>query len=92
MFSIELKKTGTVTIDLDNLTVLDVRSLLDVKKNARDGDETLSKAVSLSADEMGAMPYTEYRKLTKFFWQCVNDPLKNEDNNVKNSHSESGSA
>lgn len=90
MFSIELKKTGKVTVDLDNLSVLDVRNLLDVKKKSREGDEILSKAVSLSADEIGAMPYPEYRKLTRFFWECVNDPLKNEDNE-KNSLSESGS-
>jgi len=91
MFSIDLKKTGTVTVDLDNLTVLDVRNLLDVKKKSREGDEILGKAVGMSADEIGEMPYPEYRKLIRFFWDCVNDPLKNEDNE-KNSLSESGSA
>ena len=87
MFSIELK-TRKITIDLYALTVQDVRDLLDVKKKAHEGDVILSKVVGLTAEELQAMPYPDYRKLTKFFWQCVNDPLKDEDE-VKNSPSAS---
>lgn len=89
MFSIELK-TRKVTVDLYALTVADVRDLLDVKKKAHDGDVILSKAVGMTAAELQAMPYPEYRKLTRFFWKCINDPLKDEDEE-KNSVSESTS-
>ena len=89
MFSIELK-TRNITVDLNALSVLDVRALLDTKKKPRDGDVILSKAVGMTVEEIEALPYPEYRKLTRFFWQCVNDPLKDEDD-AKNSQSESTS-
>lgn len=90
MFSIKLK-SREVTVDLYALTVADVRDLLDTKKKAHDGDAILSKAVGLSPAELQGLPYPEYRKLTRFFWQCVNDPLKDEDEE-KNSRSESTTA
>lgn len=87
MFTVNLK-SREVVIDLYALSVLDVRNLLDVKKKAHDGDTILAKAVNMTVDEIEALPYPEYRKLTRFFWQCVNDPLKDEDEE-KNSPSES---
>jgi hypothetical protein len=91
MFSTKLKSGKEVTIDLYALTVQDVRSLLDVKKKQHEGDELLGKAVGMTADELAALPFPDYRKLTRFFWQCVSDPLKDEDD-AKNSQSESTSA
>jgi hypothetical protein len=89
MFSLKLK-SRTITVDLYKLTVQDVRDLLDVKKKPHDGDVILSKALGMPPEDLEAMPYPEYRKVTKFFWQCVNDPLKDEDD-AKNSVSESTS-
>lgn len=85
MFSIELK-SRKVTIDLYALSVSDVRALLDTKKKAHEGDVILAKAVGMTAEELESLPYPEYRKLTRFFWECVNDPLKDEDD-AKNSQS-----
>ena len=87
MFTVKLK-SREVTIDLYKLSVQDVRDLLDTKKKAHDGDVTLSKAVDMTVQEIEALPYPEYRKLTRFFWKCINDPLKDEDEE-KNSPSES---
>lgn len=88
MFSIELKSKGKVTVDLYSLTVSDVRSLLDTKKKQHEGDEILGKAVGMTSEELAALPFPDYRKLTRFFWMCVNDPLKDDDDE-KNSQSES---
>lgn len=90
MFSIELKSKGTVTVDLEKLTVADIRTLTNAKTKQAEQDRILGLAVGLSEDELTAMPYPEFRKLTRFFWQCVNDPLKDDDN-AKNSQSESTS-
>lgn len=87
MFTVKLK-SREVVIDLYALSVLDVRNLLDVKQKAHDGDVTLAKAVNMKIEEIEALPYPEYRKLTRFFWKCVNDPLKDEDEE-KNLPSES---
>ena len=91
MFSTKLKSGKEITVDLYNLTVSDVRALLDVKKKQHEGDELLGKAVGMTAEELAELPFPDYRKLTRFFWQCVTDPLKDEDE-VKNSQSESISA
>lgn len=88
MFSIDLKSKGTVEIDLYSLSVTDIRSLLDTKKKQHEGDEVLGKAVGMTAEQLAELPYPDYRKLTKYFWQCVNDPFKDEENE-KNSLSES---
>lgn len=85
---IATKAKGNITIDLYALSVADVRALLDTKAKAHDGDIILSKAVGLSPEDLLNLPYPDYRKLTKAFWQLVNDPFKDEDN-AKNSQSES---
>lgn len=90
MFSIELKSKGIVKVDLYALTVADIRSLLDVKKKQHQGDEMLGKAVGMTANELLELPFPDYRKLTRFFWKCVSEPLKDEDD-AKNSVSESTS-
>lgn len=82
------KTKGIIKIDLYALSVSDIRKLLDVKQKAHEGDAILGKAVNLSIDELLEMSYPDYRKLTRAFWQLVNDPLKDEDE-VKNSRSES---
>ena len=84
MFSIELK-SRKVTIDLDAITVAEVRALTEKKDN---GDEVLAKASGLTVEELTALPFRDYRKLIKFFWACLTDPLKDDDD-AKNSQSES---
>lgn len=90
MYSVETKSKGKITIDLYALSVADVRALLDKKSTPHDGDVILSKAVGLTVEELTALPYPDYRKLTKAFWKLVNDPLSDEDD-AKNSQSESTS-
>ena len=90
MFSIELKSKGKISLDLYKLTVEDVRIISDSKTKPREGDEVLAKTINLTVDEIRGLPFPEYRKLTRFFWQCINDPLKDEED-AKNSVSESTS-
>lgn len=90
MFSVEIKSIGTVTVDLEKLTVLDVRTL--TSKNAKDheGDVILAKACGLEVEKLMTLPFPDYRRLTRFFWKCIADPLKDEDEE-KNSPSASTS-
>lgn len=85
---IKLKNGKTVTIDLYALSVAEIRLLLDTKREQHKGDEILGKAIGMTAEELAALPYPDYRKITKEFWQFVNDPLKDE-GEEKNSQSES---
>ncbi len=83
-----LKDKRTVTIDLYALTLADVRGLLETKKNDHEADAILCKAVGMSAEELRGLPFPDYRRITKAFWECVSDPLKDDDE-IKNSLSES---
>lgn len=88
---VKLKDKREVSIDLYALTLADIRSLLDAKKKDGEGDEILCKAVGMTKEELQALPFPDYRKITKAFWEYVRDPLKDEDD-AKNSQSESTSA
>ena len=83
-----LKDKREVVIDLYALTLGEVRSLLETKKKEHDGDAILGKAVGMTDKELASLPFPDYRKITRAFWECVRDPLKDEDD-IKNSQSES---
>lgn len=87
---ITLSNKKKVEIDLYKLSVADVRSLLDVKKKDHEGDEVLSKAVGMTPAELVALPFPDYRKITREFWKAVRNPLEDEEAE-KNSLSESTS-
>lgn len=85
---VTLKDGREIKIDLYALTVEDIRKLGAEKGT---GDEILAKALDgLKKGELSKLPYPDYRRLTKAFWECVKDPLKDDDN-AKNSQSESTS-
>jgi hypothetical protein len=87
---VTLKSGKTVSIDLYQLSVSDIRDMLNSKKKDHEGDAILSKAVGLSVEELQALPFPDYRRITMKFWECVTDPLKDEDD-VKNFQSASTS-
>ena len=80
MNSVTLKSGKVVSVDLYAITVSEIRTLLEPKKKQHEGDDILGKACGMSADELSALPFPDYRKISRLFWQCVNDPLKDEDN------------
>ena len=94
MFSIKIRER-TYTIDLYKLSVADIRTLSDGKarksKSDDEADAILARATSITIEDLRGMAYPDFRKLTRFFWECVSDPLKDEDD-AKNSLSESTSA
>ena len=62
-------------IDLNRITIKEFRSLLDEKQTAEEGDVILAKACGVTVDEIQAMPYTEYRRLVKSFYEKAREPL-----------------
>jgi len=87
---ITLKSGKQVKIDLYALTVAEIREFLTAKKKDHEGDVILGKACGMTADELAALPFPDYRKITKEFWERMSDPLKDEDDE-KNSQSVSTS-
>ena len=90
MIQVKLKGGKEITIDLYALETADVRALLNKETSEYDSDVILSKAVGLSVDELAKLPFPDYRKITKKFWEYIRYPLNDEDD-VKNSQSASTS-
>ena len=89
---IKLKDKSIITIDMYSITVSEVRSILDSKKEKADPfgqeDTVISKACGISVERLRELPFPDYRKIIKAFWDCIRDPLKDE-GEEKNSVSES---
>lgn len=87
MFELTLK-SGTYHLNLDAITTEDVRKASNPKTKVEDSDAILAKALNIKPAEIEKLPYREYRRLVRWFWKCVSDPLADEDTE-KNLQSES---
>ena len=70
------------------LTVADVRTIANIKAKDHEGDAILCRTVGMSESELLALPFPDYRKIVRRFWELVRDPLQDE-GEQKNSQSES---
>lgn len=88
---VKLKDKTEIKVDLYALTVGEVRDLLEGKKEKGfdKEDEVIAKAAGITVEQLRALPFPSYRKVVRAFWDCLRDPLKDEDEETKNSVSES---
>ena len=62
-------------INLSLISIKEFRSLLDEKQTAEEGDVILAKACGVTVDEIQALPYPDYRRLVKAFYEKAREPL-----------------
>lgn len=72
---VKLSGGREVTFDLNRITVAEWRALFDADQSAEDGDATLAKAAGLTAEEIAVMGFSDYRRLTKAFFEAAKEPL-----------------
>jgi hypothetical protein len=65
-----------VTIDLNKITIKEFRSLFDKEQSDDEGDKILAKACGLNAEQVSNLPYPDYRRLSKAFFEAVKEPEK----------------
>jgi len=77
---VKLKSGREITIDLYALTVQEIRTFFDTPKvkDKYGEDETVSRAIGLTVDELRALPYPDYRRIINAFMKCLRDPLQDE--------------
>lgn len=79
-------------MDMYAVSVGEIREILEVKKSKDDPyskeDAVIGKTVGMTAAEIQALPYPNYRKIVTAFWKAMKDPLQ-DDGEEKNSVSES---
>jgi hypothetical protein len=81
MADIKLSDGRELTADMYKLTIGEYRLLLDNEQPVDAGDESLGKVFGLSASEVTALPYPDYRALVTAFYR------RSTTNNEKNSES-----
>lgn len=92
---ITFKDKTTLEMDMYAVSVGEIREILEVKKSKDDPyskeDAVIGKTVGMTAEEIQALPYPNYRKIVTAFWKAMREPLA-DDGDEKNSVSESTSA
>ena len=61
--------------DLNKITVKEFRSLFNADQTPEEGDAILAKCCGMTVEEISALPYQEYRKLVKAFYDAAREPL-----------------
>lgn len=75
MAEVKLSDGRGLVFDLSKITISEFRALLDPARNEGEGDELLGRCVGLTADEIGALPYPDYRVLVEAFYKTAREPL-----------------
>jgi hypothetical protein len=64
-----------VVIDLNKITIAEYRSLFDKNQTQDEEDQIIAKAAGLTVEELRALTYIEYRRLTAAFFDTAKNPL-----------------
>lgn len=64
-----------VVIDLYQITISEYRGLFDKAQPDADGDAVIGRACGMTLAEVQALPYPDYRKLAKAFFEKARDVL-----------------
>ena len=70
---VTLSDGRTVTYDLGRLTLREYRSLFEPSQPDADADAILSKVTGL--DDIGSLPYLDWRRLMQGFFKAAREPL-----------------
>lgn len=62
-------------IDLSKVRIGEYRELANSQMGDAKGDAVLGKAAGLTADEINALPFNDYRRLLKAFFKASSEPL-----------------
>jgi len=72
---VKLSDGRGLRIDLSQITMLQFRSVLDPAQDAVEGDTIIGKCVGMTAEELGALPLPDYKRLVRAFFRKAREPL-----------------
>ena len=75
MADVKLSDGREITFDLYKVSLREFRALLNPERPDDEGDELLGRCSGLSAEEIGDLPYPDFRKLTRAFYNRARNPL-----------------
>lgn len=75
MADFTLKNGREIVFDFDAITLAEYRTVADRNCTREDSDRILAKVMGLTVDELNAVGFREWRKLTAAFWESAVSPL-----------------
>lgn len=70
-----LKDGREITFDLYALSYDEYLAFFDPKQKEEDAKAVLARVTGLEAEEFGKIPFADYRRLTKAFFQKAREPI-----------------
>jgi len=74
MPGITLSDGRKVAYDLSKISIREFRSLFKVEQLDADEWALLARVTGIPADEIGDLPYPDYRKLARGFFEAAKEP------------------
>jgi hypothetical protein len=76
---ITLTKNRQVHIDINLISIVEVREMLQPKCKQERMDALMLKTYGLTLADLPTLSHKDYRTLSKNFWAYINNPFKDED-------------
>jgi len=77
MSDITLSDGREIDIDLYKISLQDYRNLLDPERPNEEGDAIIGRCIGMTAEEVGNLPYPDYRLIVKALFEKSRNPLAN---------------
>jgi hypothetical protein len=74
MSDFKLKDGTEITFDLSKMSMTEFRALFSPEQPAEVGDGIVGKCCGMTASQLGALSYPEYRALTTAFFRRTKEP------------------
>jgi hypothetical protein len=75
MADVTLSSGKEITLDLYKISLQEFRYLIDPDRPNEEGDEIIGRAIGMSAEDVGKLPYPDYRLLVKVLFEKARNPL-----------------
>ena len=75
MVTVTLSDGRVLTVDLTKITIAQYRVLFKQETTPEQEDELLAPCFGLKLEEFEALPYPDYKRVTKAFFERARDPL-----------------
>ncbi len=75
MSDVTLSSGREITFDLYKISLAEFRNLLDPGRPNEEGDAIIGKATGMTAEQVGELPYPDYRLLVRHLFDKARNPL-----------------
>jgi hypothetical protein len=75
MSDVTLSSGREITFDLYQISLSEFRNLLDPARPNDEGDAIIGRAIGMTAEQVEALPYPDYRRIVRALFERARNPL-----------------